>query len=281
MATYEQRLAAFVKGRQFTRLSRPIRDRADAVCDACGSTQARTLFALKDEESGRYSFVGDTCLREMTRLGVILRRFGKEAAREAYEREMVQRAEEVEAPPATPEEGTRDEASDEGAPSLGDARPTADPAAERSPHPDGSVISPEVVPTLFILEAPTYYHALALFLSGDGTPKGWGSARENRYQRVRRNGEGGPDSEEIRTERSDALPASVAGAWAHACARMGASPELSGTAQLLTRLQSRNDIGELVAALFAVAGHGDDHEPDPAGGVNGSTNGHVPLTTQV
>ena len=281
MATYEQRLAAFVKGRQFTRLSRPIRDRADAVCDACGSTQARTLFALKDEESGRYAFVGDTCLREMTRLGVILRRFGKDAAREAYEREMAQRAEEVGATPATPKEGSPDEPSDGSTPRSGDALPVADPAAAGAPQPDWSTVTPEVVPTLFILEAPTYYHALALFLSGDGTPRGWGYARENRYDHVRQHIEGHTDHEEVRTERSDALPTSVSSAWAHACARLGTAAELSGTAQLLTRLQSRNDIGELVAALFAVAGHGDDHEPDRAHGVNGSTNGEVQLPMQV
>ena len=280
MATYEQRLVAFVKGRQFTRLARTIRDRADAVCDACGSAQARTLFALKDEESGRYAFVGDTCLREMTRLGVILRRFGKEAAREAYEREMAQRAEEAKATPAPLEEGSRHEASDEGAPRpAGDALPLADPATEGSPQPDGSAITPQVVPTLFILEAPTYYHTLALFLSPDGKPRGWGYARENRYQYVRRNGEGRSDADEIRTERSDALPVSVSGAWAHACSRLGGSPELNGIAQLLTHLQSRNDIGELVAALFGIAEQGDDREPDRLGGVNGSTNGHVPLAT--
>ena len=281
MATYEQRLADFVKGRQFTRLSRPIRDRADGVCDACGSTQARTLFALKDEESGRYSFVGDTCLREMTRLGVILRRFGKEAAREAYEREMAQRSEEPNATAATPEEGSPDEPSDGSTPHPGDALSVADPAPGGPPHPDGNAITPEVVPTLFILEAPTYYHALALFLAGDGTPRGWGYARENRYHHVRQHLEGHADPEEIRTERSDALPTSVSSAWAHACARLGTSTELSGTAQLLTRLQSRNDIGELVAALFAVAGHGDDHEPDRAHEVNGSTNGEMQLSMQV
>ena len=281
MATYEQRLAAFVKGRQFTRLSRPIRDRADAVCDACGSTQARTLFALKDEESGRYAFVGDTCLREMTRLGVILRRFGKEAAREAYEREMAQRAEEVGATPATPKEGSPDEPSDGNTPRSGDALPVADPAAAGAPQPDGSTVTPEVVPTLFILEAPTYYHALALFLSGDGMPRGWGYARENRYHHVSQHREGHAGAEEIRTERSGALPTSVSKAWAYACARMGGSPELSGAAQLLSRLQSRNDIGELVAALFAVAGQGDDLEPDRAGGGNGATNGQMPLPIQV
>ena len=277
MPTYEQRLAGFVKGRQFTRLSRPIRDRADAVCDACGSTQARTLFVLKDEESGRYSFVGDTCLREMTRLGAILRRFGKEAAREAYERELAQRVEEATAAATTPTQESSHEAPDEGPQRPEDAHSIADPATGHSPQPDRNATPPAVLPTLFILEAPTYYHALALFLAPDGRPRSWGYARENRYRQVRRHIEGQADAEEIRTERSDALPASVAVAWAHACSRLDALPELSGIPQLLTRLESRNDIGELVAALFAVAGRGDDHEQDCTDGVNGSTNGQMPL----
>ena len=280
MATYEQRLAAFVKGRQFTRLSRPIRDRADAVCDACGSTQARTLFVLKDEESGRYSFVGDTCLREMTRLGAISRRFGKEAAREAYEREMTQRAEEANATPASAEAESRREVSDEGIRRPADAHPLTDPAAEGPPQRDGSAVIPQVLPTLFILEAPAYYHALALFLSRDGKPRAWGYARENRYEHVRRSREGRSDTDEIRTERSDALPASVSGAWAHACSRLDGSPELSDIAQLLTHLQSRSDIGELVAALFGVAGQGDDQEPDHTS-VNGATNGQMQMALQL
>ena len=279
MATYEQRLATFVQGRQFTRLSRPIRDRADAVCDACGSTQARTLFVLKDEESGRYAFVGDTCLREMTRLGAILRRFGKEAAREAYEREMAQRAEEAAATAITPNPRSGHEASDEGPQRPGDALRIADSAAGEPPQPDRNAIPLEVLPTLFILEAPAYYHALALFLAPDGQPRSWGYARENRYHHARQPLEGHA-GDEIRTERSDALPASVSGAWAHACARLGALPKLDGAAELLTRLESRNDIGELVAALFAVAGQSDDREPDRAGGVNRSTNGQVPLVTR-
>ena len=140
---------------------------------------------------------------------------------------------------------------------------------------------PQVLPTLFILEAPAYYHALALFLSRDGKPRAWGYARENRYEHVRRSREGRSATDEIRTERCDALPASVSGAWAHACSRLGGSPELSDIAQLLTHLQSQSDIGELVAALFAVAGHGDDHEQDPTDGVNGATNGQLPLAIQV
>ena len=69
-------------------------------------------------------------------------------------------------------------------------------------------------------------------------------------------------------------------AASHACARLGALPKLDGAAQLPTRLESRNDIEELVAALFAVAGQGDDRGPDRAGGVNRSTNGQVPLVTR-
>ncbi len=44
MATYEQKLTLFVQGKRLLRLPRPVRDRADACCDACGSTQPRTLY---------------------------------------------------------------------------------------------------------------------------------------------------------------------------------------------------------------------------------------------
>lgn len=49
--TYEQRLAEFAHDKRLLRLPRPVRDRADAFCDACGSSQPRTLHTLKDLES--------------------------------------------------------------------------------------------------------------------------------------------------------------------------------------------------------------------------------------
>ena len=92
MLRYEEKIATFAQNKQFLRLSRPVRDRADAVCDACGSTQPRTLYGLTDVETGRHFFVGDSCLKELVKRESILRRFGKESGKQAYEDEMQLRA---------------------------------------------------------------------------------------------------------------------------------------------------------------------------------------------
>jgi len=108
MVTYEEKLTAFAQGKRLLRLPHPIRDRADAFCDACGSTRPRTLCALKDLESGRYYFAGASCLKELGSQGVILRRFGKESGRAAYELEMQLRIEESQGestPPRSPRYG--------------------------------------------------------------------------------------------------------------------------------------------------------------------------------
>ena len=94
MSNYEEKLSAFADGKRLLRLPRPIRDRADAFCDACGSTLPRNLCALKDLETGRYYFAGANCLKELGSLGVVLRRFGKESGQSAYEVEMRLRKEE-------------------------------------------------------------------------------------------------------------------------------------------------------------------------------------------
>ncbi len=88
MLSYEQKLATFTEGKSLIRLPRPIRDRADTCCDACGSNHPRTLYALKDSESNRHYFVGNTCLKELVKRGVILRRFGRDSGQAAYENEM-------------------------------------------------------------------------------------------------------------------------------------------------------------------------------------------------
>ena len=92
MLRYDEKIARFAKDKQFRRLSRPVRDRADAVCDACGSTQPRTLYGLTDVETGRHFFVGDSCLKELVKRESILRRFGKQSGKQAYEDEMQRRA---------------------------------------------------------------------------------------------------------------------------------------------------------------------------------------------
>ena len=89
---YEQKLSQFADGKSLLRLSRPVRDRADAVCDACGSSLPRILYALKDTDSERYYFVGDTCLKELVKRGAVVRRYGRESGPQAYEVEMELRA---------------------------------------------------------------------------------------------------------------------------------------------------------------------------------------------
>ena len=104
MLTYEQRLAEFAHGKRLLRLPRPVRDRADAFCDACGSSQPRTLYTLKDLESERYYFVGDTCLKQLAKSGAVLRRYGRESGQKAYESEMELRTRELEEAPTKAED---------------------------------------------------------------------------------------------------------------------------------------------------------------------------------
>ena len=95
MATYEERIAAFAQGKKLLRMPRPIRNRADAYCDACGSTRPTNLSALKDLESGRSFFVGTTCLQQLASNRGIVRRYGKESGQTAYEKEMQLRSDET------------------------------------------------------------------------------------------------------------------------------------------------------------------------------------------
>ena len=91
MATYEQKLSDFGGDKRLLRLPRPVRDRANASCDVCGSAQPRMLCGLKDPDSGRYYFVGNTCLKGLVKQGVVLKRFDRESGQVAYEAEMERR----------------------------------------------------------------------------------------------------------------------------------------------------------------------------------------------
>ena len=88
MPSYEQRINSFAQGKTLLRMARPVRNRADALCDACGSAQPRRLYALADLDTKRHYFVGETCLKELAKRGVVLRRFGRESGQVAYETEM-------------------------------------------------------------------------------------------------------------------------------------------------------------------------------------------------
>jgi hypothetical protein len=104
MSRYAERLDAFARGRRFARMSRPVRNRADSWCDACGSVQARVLFGVQEEASKAVYFVGEHCLQELARRGAIVRRFLRLSAEEAYAARCAARADPTPVAPASTEE---------------------------------------------------------------------------------------------------------------------------------------------------------------------------------
>lgn len=90
--SYEERLRGFADGKRLGRLSRAVRDAADAVCDACGSELPRTLFGLKDTVSGRFYFVGQSCLAWLLDNGLVARARYRQSAETAYRQEMERRS---------------------------------------------------------------------------------------------------------------------------------------------------------------------------------------------
>jgi hypothetical protein len=81
---YEERLDAFAEGRRFARMSRPVRNRADSWCDACGSIQARVLFGVQEQDTKEVYFVEEHCLQQLAARGAVVRRFLQLSAEEAY-----------------------------------------------------------------------------------------------------------------------------------------------------------------------------------------------------
>jgi hypothetical protein len=85
---YEERLRAFAEGKRLGRLAKTVRDPEDGACDACGSTLPRTLFGLRDTESGRHYFVGQNCLACLLETGLVARARYRQSAEVAYRKEM-------------------------------------------------------------------------------------------------------------------------------------------------------------------------------------------------
>ncbi|MCZ6535509.1 MAG: hypothetical protein O6914_06005 [Chloroflexi bacterium] len=207
MATYEQKLTLFVQGKRLLRLSRPVRDRADACCDACGSTQPRTLYPLKELDSGRHYFVGDSCLKELVKLGAIPRRYSRESGQGAYETEMHLRAQESK--DAKTASGVNDTAA---APTTPDSKPLAGDARSASPTEVWHLF-----PAVLIIEAPEHYQGFVYLTSVDGMAYGWGQAKEPRYEETwRLGGEGGLLLEKVKAERPDARILCLNQAWEQA-----------------------------------------------------------------
>ncbi len=209
MSNYEQRLDEFAEGKRLVRLSKPVRDRADAKCDACGSIQPRTLYGQKDEDTGRYYFVGDNCLKELVKRGAILRRFGRESGPAAYERERDLRAQEE---------------SDERTMEVADGKlPTpslrifgvTDHALQK-PESGGSVTYPVVL----VVETSDHFEAIACNFTSAGTLRSQGYGREDKYEDVWGGvGEKGMILERVKQERTDALELCLSKAWEGASAR--------------------------------------------------------------
>ena len=182
--TYVKKLEAFIEGKTFTRLSRPVRNRADAWCDACGSLEPRILFGLREEETKHYFFVGAECLREITRRGVVRRRYCKESGEVAFGLEMTRRR-------------------------LEESRiaNTTQPVQEvhrfdTTPNSDANMVSLE--PQVSFWETPESY--LALVRISDQGAWVWGSGEAPRFEDVwEGHGNGGVVLQRVPRERSQAM----------------------------------------------------------------------------
>ena len=220
MATYEEKLTAFARGKKLLRLPRPLRNRADAFCDACGSTRPRTLCALKDLESGRYYFAGATCLKELANHGVILRRFGKESAQAAYEKEMQLRFEKI---PGNLNPQECQETALEQTPSVvtkGDSQRISLPADMIS-HP-----------AVFMIQYPDHYGAFVSISTDQRGVRSWGYAEEERWEeKWSRGGERGLVLEKTKAERVEAARLCLVRAYHVACSPLensGRKPSAGG-----------------------------------------------------
>jgi len=203
MTTYEQKLTGFAQGKRLNRLSRPVRDRADAFCDACGSTQPRTLYPLKELDTGRHYFVGDSCLKELMKLGAIPRRYGRESGQVAYETEMQLRAQEPKETMSAPVNGT--------AAAL--TTPDSKPGVARPASPTDIW---HLFPAVLIIETPEHYQGFVSLTSADGLDYGWGHANEPRYEETWRLAGEGLLLEKVKAERPDARILCLTQAWEQA-----------------------------------------------------------------
>jgi len=81
---YETKLREFAEGKRLGRLTNTVACSREDRCDACGSTQPRTLLGLKDSVNGRYYFVGQNCLAWLMDNGMVARARYRDKAASAY-----------------------------------------------------------------------------------------------------------------------------------------------------------------------------------------------------
>ena len=232
MTSYQEKLTEFVQGKRLLWLSRPLRNRADAFCDACGSTQPRVLHVLKESSSGRYYFLGGTCLKELANLAAILKSYGRESGQKAFEAEMQWRAEELQ------KERTFAGAGNTRTPITETEAETSDGGPPDAPAPD---VWP-LMPAVLIIESPGHYEAFVPVRSAQGNTLSWVYAKEPRYSEVwGTGGERGLLLEKVRAEHPDALSLCLARAWEEARSHLeGSEPQLSLLCPPWADIQGRN-----------------------------------------
>ena len=210
MPSYEQRINNFAEGKHLLRLARSIRNRADALCDACGSAQPRTLYALADLETERHFFVGESCLKELAKRGVIQRRFGRESGQQAYETEMKLRV--------LQRLGSANLEANRTDPGAATSKPKPSAGEHQAPKAvDGRPSSPIVL----IFETSEYYQAFVAIARAGGGAVYSGSASEPRYEEFwRTGGERGMVLEKAKRERLDAATLCLTRAWEEAYSQL-------------------------------------------------------------
>ena len=156
---YEERLRAFAEAKRLGRLAKAVRDPENGVCDACGSTLPRTLFALRDTVSDRHYFVGQNCLAWLLETGLVARARYRHSAEVAYRREMEMR-------------GNGAGASTDG--------PSPD-SGDQGGLPKRRLDLRQLRRTILITETETHYEALVRL--EDGRQRVSGRAQESRWIR--------------------------------------------------------------------------------------------------
>ncbi len=194
MSSYQQKLTEFSEGKRLNRLPDTIKDFANTDCDACGSSQPRTLNVVKERSTDRYYFLGDNCLRELMKRGTVGRRLARESGERAYEREMHFRAQGL---PQSPNSTVQDE------------------TPELVSTPAGG-LAPAGAPIILVSKTWEHYRAFICYASDQGISH-WGLAEEARLtQGWRLGGDHGLLLEKRTEEQSDAMARCLTKAWEEA-----------------------------------------------------------------
>ena len=219
MDSYGTKLDQFADGKELVRLSKPLRDHAEASCDACGSTQPRTLFCLKNIGPVRYFFVGNNCLRELAKRGVVRKRFGKESTPVAYQEEMERRAQERSTEPLLEHDNIAETPGARSKSFTPGALISSASESESSSH----------YAEVYVIETKDEYHAFISIKCLDSPKCYWGYAMEVKHESaLERRGEEGFELDWVNRERPHALEHSLSKAMEEAYTRFQVSrPSIS------------------------------------------------------